>query len=126
MGNNLSTESDSLDESLEEDERNFLRRRKVRTALEATLNLEEEEEEIKAKIKKTREVCERPKYWESCWGKMLKKEGINNPNSREGKLFRRRFRVPYSLYEGIVARARIWFPQRDCDTAGKPSGPIEC
>ena len=123
--NTLSTESDSMDESLEEDEVNFLRRRKVNAALRAALESEDEEESTKPKIKKTRKVFERPKYWESCWGKMLKREGIDNPCSKEGKLFRRRFRVPYRLFEGIVERARVWFPQHDCDVVGKPSGPIE-
>lgn len=36
------------------------------------------------------------------WGKMIKHPDVNNVRSKIGRLFRRRFRVPFPLFEVIV------------------------
>ena len=37
-------------------------------------------------------------WWNTNWGKMLKHENIRDPETREGKEFRRRFRVPAPFF----------------------------
>ena len=47
-----------------------------------------------------------PNYWQSTWGQLVKRlaaiEGGPSILSRDGKLFRRRFRVPYQVYCKLV------------------------
>ena len=47
-----------------------------------------------------------PNYWQSAWGQLVKRlasiEGGPCITSRIGKLFRRRFRVPYQVYCKLV------------------------
>jgi hypothetical protein len=39
----------------------------------------------------------------SCWGRMLVNDRMKDPGDRKGgKLFRRRFRVPWPLFEQLV------------------------
>ena len=58
------------------------------------------EEFIRQKTKKRRVVVSN--LWKSGWGLMLRHPNIQNPNSREAKIFRRRFRVPYILFRDIL------------------------
>ena len=48
-----------------------------------------------------------PNYWQSTWGQLVKRlastEGGPFILSRDGKLFRRRFRVPYQVYCKLVS-----------------------
>ena len=48
-----------------------------------------------------------PNYWQSTWGQLVKRlasiEGGPSILSRDGKLFRRRFRVPYQVYCKLVS-----------------------
>ena len=44
----------------------------------------------------------RPNYWESVWGKMLLDPTTEDPNSTTAKKFRRRFRVPYPLFQEVI------------------------
>ena len=48
----------------------------------------------------------RPNYSDSNWAFLLAAGKCKNPLTREGKLFRRRFRVPYPIYEEIVRIVR--------------------
>ena len=51
--------------------------------------------------KRTRETPARPDYWDSTWGRMLKKDKekmLDQPHCSEAKLFRRRFRVPPRIF----------------------------
>ena len=41
--------------------------------------------------------------WATGWGQMLRNETINDPNSFLGKKFRRRFRLPYALFQKVTA-----------------------
>ena len=49
-------------------------------------------------------VCARRanKPLESAWWKFLHRPGVADPRSRDGRLFRRRFRVPYTLFRRLV------------------------
>ena len=38
----------------------------------------------------------------SVWWKFIQRETVQDPRHRDGKLFRRRFRVPYSLFRRLV------------------------
>ena len=69
----------------------------------------------------------RPNYMASTWGRMLQSNRINDPTDRKGgKLFRRRFRVPYPIYLQIVdtTRASGLFTESP-DAAGNPAAPLE-
>ena len=48
-----------------------------------------------------------PNYWQSTWRQLVKRlasiEGGPSILSRDGKLFRRRFRVPYQVYCKLVS-----------------------
>jgi hypothetical protein len=49
----------------------------------------------------------RPNYSASCWGRMLTNDRVKDPTDRKGgKLCRRRFRVPYPIFEKLVTTTR--------------------
>ena len=82
-------------------------------------------EEIKERRQRKWEC--RPNYMESTWGRMLRSDRINDPTDRKGgKLFRRRFRVPYPIYLQLVdiTRASGVFKETP-DAAGNPAAPLE-
>ena len=65
----------------------------------------------------------RPNYMMSTWGRMLQSERVTDPTDRKGgKLFRRRFRVPYPIFLQLVqtARASGEFTENP-DAAGNPA-----
>lgn len=69
----------------------------------------------------------RPPYEMSCWGRMLVHPRTRDPTDRKGGvLFRRRFRVPFPLYERLVemTRSNGWFSERN-DAAGQKCAPLE-
>ena len=41
-------------------------------------------------------------FWESAWGKLLLHPNVEIPTSVEGRRFRRRFRLPYPLFQYLV------------------------
>eukprot|EP00904_Undaria_pinnatifida_P003091 jgi/Undpi1/12783/HiC_scaffold_6.g02451.m1 len=86
-----------------------------------------EEEGTTPRMKRTRRVFPRSDYNASAWGQMLRCEALNNHQSAEAKLFRRRFRVPYVFFLQlvIVVKDRGWFKAGPCDAAGRPSIPVE-
>jgi hypothetical protein len=57
---------------------------------------DEESEIVKRRVK--RKVYERENYSDSCWFKFLQRRDISDITSRDGKLFRNRFTVPYQLF----------------------------
>jgi len=75
---------------------------------------------------------------ESFWWKMLQRgesgeaegKGCRVPDSREGRWFRLRFRVPYAHFRSIVNGLRAldddmkWWSER-CDVTGTPAYPLE-
>ena len=41
-------------------------------------------------------------FWESTWGKLILNPNVENPKSIEGKRFRRRFRLPFPMFQYLV------------------------
>jgi hypothetical protein len=109
------------------DFRQFLRRKTMR---EAMAEEEDDEEEMRLKdpnVFRHRKWEGRPPYEMSCWGRMLVNPRSRDPGDRKGGvLFRRRFRVPFPLYERILemTRANEWFSE-DYDCAKHKSAPLE-
>lgn len=66
-------------------------------------------------------------YTESVWWKMLTQHGeaLKVPTSNAAKLFRIRFRVPYPIYEELLAESRNWYDKNPCDAAGRDAVPLE-
>ena len=72
---------------------------------------------------------------QSTWGKMLLDPKIRLVSTREGRLFRRRFRIPYALFRRIVTMChdRDLFPFKGkildggerVDRANRPVIPLE-
>ena len=61
----------------------------------------------------------------SVWAEFLKNPEVQDPSTREGKLFRRRFRVPYPLFEKIVAELEELPDFRDrTDALDRASAPL--
>lgn len=90
----------------------LLSRRKRRRSLEqwrVVLALEDEiDDENDDHVKRPRNVYVRPDYTQSAWAVMLRTEELNDPSSREFKAFRRRFRLPYSVFNALgTSRERI-------------------
>ena len=74
-----------------------------------------------------RKVELRPIYNNSTWGQMLLNPRIKDPADRKGGiLFRRRFRVPFPMFEQIVklVRDKKWFSERP-DATGRVAAPLE-
>ena len=94
-------------------------------ALKATELSDEEGEGRRAKIQ--RQVYMRPDYDTSAWGTMLKNPALNNRNSKEYRSFRRRFRLPYPVFQHLVelVKERGWFPSPSLDVAGRNCVPVE-
>jgi hypothetical protein len=63
------------------------------------------------------------------WLRALRNERVNDPKTREGKEFRRKFRVPFPVFEKIVTMCRETdepeFNVSDRLIGGKPSIPLE-
>ena len=82
-------------------------RRNIRLRKKKILK-KKQEEKAKAEVRKKRtknqfaNVDRHPDYWSSAWDDLIKRflsaiEGGVSIDSREGKLFRRRFRVPWQV-----------------------------
>ena len=61
-----------------------------------------DDESLCSSESKKRHRTEKKSYWESKWGLMIQDPKINNPKSRIAKLFRRRFRVPFRLFNKLI------------------------
>jgi len=71
----------------------------------------------------------RPLYSESTWGRMMARdlERLRDPTSDEAKLFLRRFRIPFGLFEHILAWVRGWISETrksHRDVAGRETVPL--
>ena len=57
----------------------------------------------------------KPKYGESNWAKLLLQRHCEDPATRAGKLFRRRFRVPFPVFADIlkITKEKKWFKEFD-------------
>ena len=89
----------------------------------------EEVDDSKDKMKmfRMRKSEDRPMYEYSTWGRMLRNPRTRDPGDRKGGVpFRLRFRVPFPLFERIVAltRENKWFTERG-DSSGRRGAPLE-
>jgi hypothetical protein len=66
----------------------------------------------KRKLFKYRNSKKRPKWKSSPWYRMLSDPLVQDPTTREGELFRRRFRIPFPIFQRIVdvVREQGWYP----------------
>ena len=53
-------------------------------------------------IKKRKKRVNKRNYWETDWGQLILSDGVKDPSSYEGKFFKRRFRVPFGLFEEVL------------------------
>ena len=86
----------------------------------------EEVDDSKDKMKIFR-IRKSEEYEYSTWGRMLRNPRTRDPGDRKGGvLFRLRFRVPFPLFERIVAltRENNWFTERR-DSSGRRGAPLE-
>jgi hypothetical protein len=62
-------------------------------------------------------LCQaRPIYKESCWWRMLHdSSNTADPATKRGKFFRRRFRVPFPIFQSMVEKARGSDSNNRCD-----------
>ena len=56
----------------------------------------------RTKKKRQRYDDERPSFVSISWSKLIERREVSNPLSRIGKLFRRRFRLPFPLFLKLV------------------------
>ena len=95
------------------------RRKKLRALISKRIS---DVKEPRCPKRYSRRNCEkRPDYWASNWGKMLIDGRCRMPGDRKGgKRFRRRFRVPYPLFEKLVkiVRDRRWFNEGNFSKSG--------
>lgn len=91
------------DEEEEETLSGQVRRKKIRRML-----YEHIEQDMAAayRANTTRVSYQRNDYWSYSWGRMLLTGRCGDESTREGKYFRRGFRVPYDLYCKIVQVTR--------------------
>lgn len=77
--------------------------------------------------KRRRAVLPRRDYKASFWWNMLGETGLADPGSREARLFRRRFRIPYQFFQEVIklVEEKKWFSTRAKDVAGRPCIPVE-
>ena len=59
-----------------------------------------EEEKARSKNRKRKRTGRTKKidYWQTPWGILIKSENVKDIKTKQGKLFRRRFRVPFLLF----------------------------
>ena len=52
------------------------------------------------------------------------KRDLTDINSKDGRLFRLRFTVPYQVFTQILYFAELWFPQRERNICGYELAPV--
>ena len=84
-------------------------------------------DKVKLRLFVPRKVEPRPIYSNSTWGQMLINPRVKDPADKKGGvLFRRRFRIPYPMFEQIVqlVRKKKWFSEKP-DVTGRVGAPLE-
>ena len=81
----------------------------------------------KHKRKKRRQPQNRADYSQSAWAIFMRNPEIRNPASNSGKLFRRRFRVPFTVWATLPDMHRNWVRRKRgwCVWKGRSSTPIK-
>ena len=117
----------SIMEDLDEDQEAGMKRmKKNRKRFEELLDLLEEKEVAERQrihIFKSRQVHPRENYRESFWYNFMQRD-LSDMKSKDGKIFRLRFTVPYQMFQQLLAYATEWFPQKDYDICGRETTPI--
>lgn len=75
----------------------------------------------------SRTCTTRPDYWASEWGRTYRSDRWKAPSQKNGgKQFRRRFRVPYPVFESllVICRNNQWFIEAP-DCTGRCGAPLE-
>ena len=75
-----------------------------------------------------RRCSRRARDWRtSTWGKMVQEESYKDPDTPQGKNFRRRFRMPWRVWEEACAevKAKGWWAAGSKDATGRASAPVE-
>ena len=90
---------EELDEFLQETENDGL---EVEGEDELILRyiITENDEEVSKKRRKRYDT--HINFWDTDWGKIITNPNVNNPKTRAGKQFRRRFRMPYPVFQYLV------------------------
>ena len=53
-------------------------------------------------VRKRKRYANANDFWEQPWGQLIYEPTVNNPMSRHGKIFRRRFRLPFPVFQFLV------------------------
>lgn len=65
-------------------------------------------------------------YLDSPWWRMLQDQQVRDPSTYQGKTFRRRFRVPFPVYEDLLGKAlELGFPRVPISAVGIKGVPLE-
>lgn len=74
-----------------------------------------------------RKLRKRIDYWDSTWGRMLRDDNTKDPSSREGKDFRKRFRVPFPVFCKlcVISEESNLFNCGERDRWGRGGVPLE-
>lgn len=82
------------------------RRKKRQLELQAIIDrIRRDDQGVRAEKKKADPLGKRPRlsyprpnYEDSTWGRFLRTDGVSDPTTRAGKLFRLRFRTPWPVF----------------------------
>ena len=97
MGNSLGKEFDSFEEEV-----TFTALFNVFTSDSFANVLVNEYESTKKKKKHRENIGKCKNMWDSQWGKLMRNPDVQCPNTRIGKLFRRRFRIEFKVFVNEV------------------------
>merc|ERR1711998_152345 len=92
---------------------------------------ERSEDEPRPKRRKTHDQTWRDEHEildlrDSVWWRFIQRPRVRDPTTREGRLFRRRFRVPYWYFQRLCSMFRDnGWGAGDMDVCGRQSQPLE-
>lgn len=115
--------------------RDFLQRRKRNAdddiLVEQFIDFDEDEDNIINQTKRRRpggsNSRHRPVYEDSTWGKMLRDQHseLLLPESDAARIFRRRFRIPYTIFLELLGWTKEWHEKSTTDASGRARIPTE-
>ena len=124
-------EDESLDEQYTQLDVVLEQFRRASACLLATLDSATMHPSRKRKFRHVRRVASvalpTRQYWSSVWGRLLMENSQSSPNCSTSKLFRRRFRVPYIIFQSILelVRQQKWYHDEQFDVCKQPLPPLE-
>ena len=90
--NNFFTQEYAIEEEMKQEEDLILKLVKM---------IEDDEKPLSRK-KRRRTVISEVNFWDTYWGQLISHPNVKNPKAKEGKQFRRRFRLPFPVFEFLV------------------------